>query len=113
MVVLRLVDTEKTRKLWDFKFVLDIGVHLIRLEDGSVSFKQTMTATNTSDKAFSFTTALHTYYAVSHVNKIAITPLHQHQYWDKVSQSAKVQEDPLVTISGETDRVYHKYVTCS
>lgn len=109
-VTLRLTESEETLKLWAYKFVLDITVELIASGPQKASLRMQISVENKSSSPLSFTTAMHTYFTAPHIHDVAITPLQQHNYFDKLSNSEKVQEEAAVTISSETDRVYYKYV---
>jgi glucose-6-phosphate 1-epimerase len=60
---------------------------------------------NTGSEPFTITEALHTYFAVSDINDIAVNGLHGVEYEDKVHGGRHTQTGPL-TFDGETDRVY-------
>ncbi len=62
--------------------------------------------TNTGDREFSYEEALHTYLAVGDVREVSVEGLDGVRYWDKVAGQEAVQ-DGMITITGETDRVYH------
>jgi glucose-6-phosphate 1-epimerase len=62
---------------------------------------------NTGDTAFSFTTALHTYFRVDDIAQTQIYGLGGLAYRDTVSgQSDCVQEDTVLRVEGEIDRIY-------
>lgn len=62
---------------------------------------------NKSDAAVIFEEALHTYLAVADVRRVSVTGLAGTRYIDKTDgMKRKVQESDLVSITGETDRVY-------
>lgn len=62
---------------------------------------------NRSDAAIIFEEALHTYLAVADVRRVSVTGLAGSRYIDKTDgMKRKVQESDLVSITGETDRVY-------
>lgn len=108
-LTLRLKETEDTIKFWPHQFELDITVELSQTGSQKPSLRMQMSVLNKSDSPLSFTTAMHSYFVVPNVHDVAITPLHQHPYFDKVAATEKIQEDEKITFSGETDRVYFKY----
>ena len=66
-----------------------------------------LTVTNPGDAPITFEEALHTYLAVSDVRQVSVAGLEGATYVDKVDGARrKTQADPLVTIGGETDRLY-------
>ncbi|MCP4598898.1 D-hexose-6-phosphate mutarotase [Neptuniibacter sp.] len=61
---------------------------------------------NTGDKTFSFTSALHTYFSVSHIERAEIHGLEQKTYLDTLNGwQSKTDADDL-QINSEVDRVY-------
>jgi glucose-6-phosphate 1-epimerase len=66
-----------------------------------------LTATNTGDSPSTFEEALHTYLAVGDVRRVTVAGLEGAAYVDKVDGAKrKTQAEALVTIEGETDRLY-------
>jgi len=66
-----------------------------------------LTVTNPADVPATFEEALHTYFAVGDVRQVSGAGLEGATYVDKVDGATrKTQADALVTISGETDRLY-------
>ena len=66
-----------------------------------------LTATNTGESPSTFEEALHTYLAVGDVRRVAVAGLEGATYVDKVDGAMrKTQTDALITIAGETDRLY-------
>jgi glucose-6-phosphate 1-epimerase len=67
-----------------------------------------MTVVNADDQPFTYELALHTYLAVGDVRQISVAGLEGADYMDKVAGSDAFDsvQDGLVTLSGETDRVY-------
>jgi len=102
-VTFRLTDTEETRKIWDFSFVLDYKVSL----EGSC-LQLSLDLKNTGDKEISFTTALHTYYKVDNVESARIVGLSGLNYVDKCLPDAPTlkEEREEVGLSESADRVY-------
>jgi glucose-6-phosphate 1-epimerase len=62
---------------------------------------------NTGSEPFTFEVALHTYFAVSDVDAIAVEGLGGTSYVDRVASGAeRRQDDPPFRLRGEVDRVY-------
>lgn len=96
--------------IWPHRFELDVTFELHHSGTARPSLRQQLLVRNNSNTGISFTTALHTYFTVPHIKDVEVTPLHKHKFFDKVTSTEKVQEEPTVTFSGETDRVYYGYV---
>lgn len=64
-----------------------------------------LTVTNTGEEAITYEEALHTYLAVGNVREVSIDGLAGSRYLDKVAGEWR-EQDGVVTISEETDRVY-------
>jgi len=96
--------------MWNWHFTLDLIVDIVLLSTNQAALRMEISVVNNSSSAFEFTSALHAYYAVPDVRSVAVTPLHQHLYFDKLLQKELVQGSELVTFEGETDRVYDKCV---
>jgi glucose-6-phosphate 1-epimerase len=66
-----------------------------------------LTVTNPAEVPTTFEQALHTYFAVGDVRKVSVAGLEGAIYVDKVDGAKrKTQTDALITIAGETDRLY-------
>ena len=66
-----------------------------------------LTVTNPADVPTRFEEALHTYFAVGDVRQVSVAGLEGATYADKVDGAKrKTQADALITIGGETDRLY-------
>ncbi len=100
--VLRLADSEMTRRLWPHRFVLELAVTVTgRTLDVSLA------VTNTGAGEFTFTAALHTYLRVIDISKTAVRGLVGAGYRDKVLGRDDCRESaPELRIEGEIDRVY-------
>jgi len=96
---LKLSDSEETLKVWAYKFEvyldvvvgekLSLGLHII----------------NNDTKAFEVSTALHTYFDISHIDNISIEGLDGCSYYDALTQTSHVQ-NKILQINSEVDRVY-------
>lgn len=94
--------SEADRKKWPHDFGLTYSITLSTGELGvSLEIK------NTGEKAWEFTTLLHTYFRIQDISKVSITGLEPTAYIDKVGGAAqKSAAGSPITFSGETDRVY-------
>ncbi len=100
-IVLALSDSEATKKLWPhaFKLILTIDI--------GKTLKLSLTTGNTGEQAFSITQALHTYFAVSDINKTRIAGLEQAQYIDTIQAGwpLLIQQGEII-FQQEVDRIY-------
>ena len=103
---LRLVGHGNEDADWPNSFVLDMTLTL-----GEESLRQTMKVTNTnpSGEAFSFTTALHTYFAVGDASKTHLTGVKGLTYHTaNEAKTGSFEEDrELATMAELTDRIYY------
>jgi glucose-6-phosphate 1-epimerase len=97
-----LTDNEMTTEMWDNKFTLDLEFSITEQ-----SLYMVFTVQNTDDKPFSFTCALHTYFAILDIEKTSVSGLKSIQYIDKMKNSERfTEESSALFISEETDRIY-------
>ncbi len=103
-VVLVLKYSAATQALWPPKFSATLSVTL----DGSGrKLTLALAAKNLDAADLTLEAALHTYIAVSDVNKITVAGLENTDYIDKVDNFArKKQPAEPIRITGETDRVF-------
>ncbi len=100
-IVLALQDGEASRALWGHAFELTFTVRL----DSSLSTE--LRVANTGSRSFSFTAALHTYFAVSDIESTYIAGLQGIEYTDSLrdGQSFSEQREKII-FKEEVDRVY-------
>ena len=97
----RITDDEETRALWPHHFSAELSVELADMLTVSLVIR------NSGDSTFSFTAALHNYFAVTDVKQAAVEGLSGLVYLDKVAGGTRcVEEDAELLIHGETDRVF-------
>jgi glucose-6-phosphate 1-epimerase len=99
-IVLRLADSEQTRKLWPYPFVLEERIFFgetLRIE---------LVSRNTGDEPFHLTQALHTYFNVGDITAISVHGLENHGYLDKVDRFLAKEQQGQITIDREVDRIY-------
>ena len=97
---LSLADSPATRALWPHRFNADLRVEL----DDALTM--TLRITNAGDEAFSFTTALHTYFRVGDVTAVAVEGLEGSSYLGTEPGGQPRPVSGPVRIQGETDGVY-------
>jgi len=103
-VELILSEYADSLKVWPHHFNLHFS---FTLSQHSLSNQLMVINNNTENKPFSFTTALHTYYRVSHLHEASILGLKGVEYIDKVDQmKVKKEEAEEKKIAQETDYVY-------
>jgi glucose-6-phosphate 1-epimerase len=62
--------------------------------------------TNHGDSDFQFTQALHTYFAISDIHRMAVNGLQHTRYIETLENWIEKRQDGAVTFTGETDRIY-------
>ena len=101
MIVLSLKDSAETRKVWDYAFRVDM--QMIFSDQLSVSLH----THNMDVKPFDYESALHTYYAISDIEKIHIKGLEGISFRDQLANDHVLrQESCSIEINKEIDRVY-------
>ncbi len=65
-----------------------------------------LTTTNNSSAEYRLTDALHSYFPVSDIAKIAILGLDKAEYLDTLNGQRNIQEEEEVRFTAETDRIY-------
>jgi glucose-6-phosphate 1-epimerase len=98
-LVLQLQDSAKSRELWPHRFTLRVTITV-----GS-SVTVALSTINSDSKPFTISSALHTYFAVSHISLASIEGLAGTTYLDTLTGETKEQVGPL-EIDQEVDRVY-------
>jgi glucose-6-phosphate 1-epimerase len=97
----RISDDDQTRALWPHSFLAELTVEL------SETLVVSLAIRNVGDSSFSFTAALHNYFAVSDVRSAAVHGLRDLTYIDKVAGGRQcVETASELQIAGETDRIY-------
>lgn len=99
-VTLRLVDTPETKKIWSQAFNLTLEITV-----GNTLTLELITE-NTGDKAFTITQAFHTYFQIGDIDKVKVLGLEDTQYLDKVANFQSKQQQGVVKIAEEVDRIY-------
>jgi D-hexose-6-phosphate mutarotase len=99
-LVLRLVESEKTRAQWPHDCTLDLTVIV------GETLRMELTTENTGTGDFVVGEALHTYFRIGDIGAVRVIGLESCDYWDKVGGSALKKQSGDIHFSGETDRVY-------
>jgi glucose-6-phosphate 1-epimerase len=96
-------DDETTRAIWPHAFLTELEVTL-----GGNTLRVTLKVANAGASPFSFTAALHTYYAVDDIGHVAIEGLAGLPYLDTVGERThRIQQEQNLTFDREVDRIYY------
>ncbi|MDW6016515.1 D-hexose-6-phosphate mutarotase [Vibrio plantisponsor] len=99
VVVLELEESEETLAIWPYKFKTRLFVEV------GDELKVTLEVNNTDEKAWTFSSALHTYLNVGDVAQITTTGMGA-EYIDKLQDSKICQGDETLVLTDTIDRVY-------
>ena len=99
-VTLLLKDTSESRSVWPYQF--DLYIDFVIGKKLSIN----LTTRNTGSKTFCYTQALHTYFAISDVDKVHINGLSHKYYLDKLDNFDLKMQEGDITIDREVDRIY-------
>src|SRR5689334_22824021 len=97
---LGLADSEATRVLWPHAFDLELVVTL------GAELAVELISRNSGEAPFVVGGALHSYFQVGDVSRVAIHGLEGCQYIDKVEAGRQKTQDGPIAIAAETDRIY-------
>ena len=98
-LIFQLKSSAQSLQLWPYTFELQLHVTIT----GTLTI--TLTTKNCDEKAFAVTSALHSYFAVSHIDNVYIEGLDNTTYFDALTKESIVQKGN-VHIAGEVDRIY-------
>ena len=100
-VTLKLESNRKTLAIWPHKFLAEYTISL------DETLRTELRITNTGDTDFSFQAALHSYFSIADIERVAISDLSTVTYIDKLAAlEHKTENNSELRISSETDRVY-------
>lgn len=100
-VVLKTQSTDETRSLWPHDFTAKMRIVIGK------RLTMTLRIENSSNAAFSFENAMHSYYAVSNVRDVVLGGLYGADYLDKNLNLERVRDDASTfQPTGPMDRVY-------
>ena len=100
-VLLRLTDSQTSRKLWDYKFELNLKITV------SDTLKMELQTINKDAQAFTLTQAFHTYFNISSIADITISGLDTKPYLDALDGRTK-RQDGDIKFNAEYDAVYQE-----
>ncbi len=93
---------DEVNTTWSHQFV---SVYEVTLTSEALQYS--LRVYNTDLSEFSFQALLHTYLRVPRIEEVRVKGLKSWDYFDKVDgNNRKSQEDPIITIDREVDRVY-------
>lgn len=95
----RITSDTATSPMWPHPYAVELRSRFGRTLDVA------LTTTNTGDQPFDYEEALHAYLVVGDVRQARIEGLDGKSFFDKVTQTERVQAGDL-TFAGETDAVY-------
>ena len=99
-LTLGLTDNEATKAVWSHDFDLELTVtvgHVLTV---------VLKTTNSDEVPFSYTSALHSYYNISQISKVAITGLENGIYLDNLDGLSQKQQTGFIRFEEEVDRIY-------
>ncbi|MBI3882981.1 MAG: D-hexose-6-phosphate mutarotase [Sphingobacteriales bacterium] len=99
-IILQLSNTAATEALWPFAFNAEIKLTI------NTKLELTLTCSNTDNKPFDYTNALHTYFNISDIATINIEGLEGATYFPAGAENGIIQKEKLVTFSQEENRRY-------
>ncbi|MGO2508701.1 MAG: D-hexose-6-phosphate mutarotase [Vibrio hibernica] len=105
IVSLGLLPNENTLEIWPHQFDLVLNVEV------SDTLKVTLVTTNTDDKAWNFSGALHSYFNISDINQTKITGMGEH-YIDSLQNSKNCLGGTALNFKAGVDRVYTQPEAC-
>jgi glucose-6-phosphate 1-epimerase len=99
-IELLLHHSPATKALWPFEFSAKLTVTV------SAKLEVKLSITNTGDKTFTYSDALHTYLNISDISSISIDGLGSAVYYDGFGTEPKKQDELLLVIAKEENRRY-------
>jgi glucose-6-phosphate 1-epimerase len=99
-LVLRLIESEQSDRMWPHVTPLECHITVGR------SLIVELITHNEGAEAITLTEALHTYFLVGDVRKVAVLGLDQTDYLDKVKGFERFTQSGPIAIDAEVDRVY-------
>jgi len=100
-LLLQLRSSVETLAFWPYEFEI-----LVQITVGP-TLTVALTTRNCDTKPFTITSALHSYFSVSHISNVSVQGLDKAEYWDSLTDKNKIQHGAIY-ISEEVDRVYQK-----
>lgn len=100
-VTLRLTDTAATRALWPGRFELRLTARF------GAELNLALEAANTGAEAWGFTSALHSYFHISHIRNVSVRGLEGFSGLDTTPGGGPVTQSGPVRFERETDLILH------
>jgi glucose-6-phosphate 1-epimerase len=97
---LALGDTPHTRSLWPHSFAAELVVHV------GAALSVELRCTNTGAEPFTYSDALHSYFAVSDIANVKIGGLAGSTYYEAMATTSMTQTEALLEIRKEENRRY-------
>src|ERR1700677_1833339 len=104
-LILQLQDSSATKTLWPFSFTAEIIVTI------DTKFELTLRCTNTDNKPFEYSDALHSYFNVSDIANITVDGLMDATYYPAGSDTGIQQQEKLLEKTKEENRLYLNHST--
>jgi glucose-6-phosphate 1-epimerase len=98
-LTLELRHDAATLELWPHRFRLQVHIRV------ASALSLQLSTSNRDSSHFEISSALHSYFAVSHIDQVSVQGLEQKSFLDLLTKSTVTQQGPL-HITGETDRIY-------
>ncbi len=99
-ITLGLADNEETRNIWQGAFDLSLAVTV------GNDLKAELVTRNTGDEPFIITQALHSYFNVGAIEKVAVHGLEGSKYLDKAGDGSCKTQSGAIVFEAEVDRIY-------
>lgn len=107
---IELVDSETTRLILSLNVEGDSGwpypANLKMIITVGTELRLCFEVKNCGDQTFKFTSALHSYFNISHVDSVTVTGLEGVQYLDTLQEWRSFSSDRPLSVNAEVDRVY-------
>jgi glucose-6-phosphate 1-epimerase len=100
VVKLQLCSSEETKEYWPHDFCAEMTIVVGK------TLVETLKVTNTSDKPFDYTCALHTYYSLSAIESITIEGLKGITYFNQLTGGYDIQDEEILEIQEPITRHY-------
>ncbi len=98
-LMLQLHSSSKTLALWPYQFQLTLCISIGKI------LSVALTTRNCDTQSFPLSSALHSYFAVSHIENVSVQGLDKTEYLDTLTDETMVQKGSI-HIGEEVDRVY-------
>jgi len=100
VVKLQLCSSEETKAYWAHDFCAEVTIV------AGKTLVETLRVTNTSDKPFDYTCALHSYFSLSAIESVSIEGLNGLTYFNQLTGENEIQEEEKLEITEALTRHY-------